>query len=92
MILFTYNSCLLYIIILIQIDLRIISMQTDDIFILIDQSFAIAEKEAIHSAKIMIKSREQLISNNSLNFNDIRIERVENNIIYFRQKMHIQEI
>jgi hypothetical protein len=67
-------------------------MQTDDIFILIDQSFAIAEKEAIHSAKIMIKSREQLISNNSLNFNDIRIERVENNIIYFRQKMHIQEI
>jgi hypothetical protein len=67
-------------------------MQTDDTLILVDQSFVIAEKEAIHSAKIMIKSREQLISDNSLKFNDIRIERVENDIIYFRQETHIQEI
>jgi hypothetical protein len=67
-------------------------MQTDDTFILIDQSFAIAEKEAIHSAKIMIKSREQLISDNSLKFNDIRIERIEDDTIYFRQEIHIQDI
>jgi hypothetical protein len=67
-------------------------MQTDDTLILADQSFAIAEKEAIHSAKIMIKSREQLISDNSLKFNGIRIERVENDIIYFRQETHIQGI
>jgi uncharacterized protein YaiL (DUF2058 family) len=61
-------------------------MQTDDTLILVDQSFAIAEKEAIHSAKIMIKSREQLISDNSLKFNDT------NDTIYFRQETHIQEI
>jgi hypothetical protein len=68
------------------------SMQTNDTFILIDQSFAIAEKEAIHSVKIMIKSREQLISDNSLKFNDTKIERVEDDIIYFRQETYIQDI
>jgi hypothetical protein len=67
-------------------------MQTDDTLILADQSFVIAEKEAIHSTKIMIKSREQLISDNSLKFNDTKIERVENDTIYFRQETHIQEI
>jgi hypothetical protein len=67
-------------------------MQTDDTLILADQSFAVTEEEAIHSAKIMIKSREQLTSDNPLKFNDIRIERVENDIIYFRQETHIQEI
>ncbi len=89
---FTYDSCLLYII-FIQIDLRIVSMQTDDTLILVDQSFAVVEKEAIHSVKIMIKTREQLILDNSLKFNDTRIERIESNdIIYFRQKTHIQGI
>ncbi len=90
----TYDSCLLYII-FIQIDLRIMSMQTDDTLIIIDQSFAVVEKEAIHSAKLMIKTREQLTSINSLKFNDTRIERFESNeidIIYFRQETHIQEI
>jgi hypothetical protein len=68
-------------------------MQTDDTFILIDQSFAVVEEKAIHSAKLMIKTREQLISNNSLKFNDTRIERIESNdIIYFKQKTHIQDI
>ncbi len=69
------------------------SMQIDDILILIDQSFAVVEKEAIHSVKIMIKTREQLISDNSLKFNDTRIERIESNdTIYFRQETHIQDI
>ncbi len=70
-------------------------MQTDDTLILVDQSFAVVEKEAIHSAKIMIKTREQLTFINFLKFNDIRIERLESNeidIIYFRQKTHIQKI
>jgi hypothetical protein len=67
-------------------------MQTDDTLILADQSFVIVEKEAIHSAKIMIKSREQLISDNPLKFNGTRIERIENDTIYFRQETHIQEI
>jgi hypothetical protein len=70
-------------------------MQTDDILISIDQSFVIVEKEAIHSAKIMIKTREQLTFINLFKFNDTRIERLESNeidIIYFRQKTHIQDI
>ncbi len=68
-------------------------MQTDDIFILADQSFAIIEEETIHLVKIMIKTREQLISNSSLKFNDIKIERFDSNeSIYYRQKTHIQDI
>jgi hypothetical protein len=68
-------------------------MQTDDTLILADQSFAVVEKEAIHSAKIMTKTREQLTFENSLKFNDTRIERIDSNdTIYFRQKTHIQDI
>jgi hypothetical protein len=68
-------------------------MQTDNTLFLVDQSFAVVEEKAIHSAKIMIKTREQLISNNSLKFNDIRIERFDlNESIYYRQETHIQDI
>jgi hypothetical protein len=73
--------------------MSIVGMQTDDTFILVDQSFVIVEKEAIHSAKIMTKTREQLISDNSLKFNGTRIERIgPDGTIYFRQETHIQEI
>jgi hypothetical protein len=68
-------------------------MQIDDILILVNQSFAIAEDEAIVSTKIMIKTREQLTSINSLKFNDTRIEQIDSNkVIYFRQETHIQDI
>jgi competence protein ComGF len=68
-------------------------MQTDDTLILADQSFAVVEKEAIHSAKIMTKTREQLTFENSLKFNDTRIERIDSNdTIYFRQETHIQDV
>ncbi len=96
---FTYDSCLLYIITkdtaASHICMRIVSMQTDDTLILADQSFAVAEEKVVHSAKIMIKAREQLTSTNPLKFNDTRIERLESNetgIIYFRQETHIQGI
>jgi hypothetical protein len=75
--------------------MNIVGMQTDDILILTDQSFVTAEKEAIHSAKIMIKAREQLTFTNPLKFNGTRIERLgpdETDIIYFRQETHIQDI
>ncbi len=71
------------------------NMQTDDTLILADQLFAVVENEAIISAKIMIKTREQLISNNSLKFNDIKIERldsIDQRIIYYKQEAHIQDI
>jgi hypothetical protein len=70
-------------------------MQTDDTLILVDQSFVVVEKEAIHSVKIMTKTREQLTFTNLLKFNDTRIERLGSNeidIIYFRQETHIQDI
>jgi hypothetical protein len=87
---FIYNLCLLYIIVINHIDMKIMSMQIDDIFILTDQSFAIVKKKVIHSAKIMTKTREQLIFENSLKFNDIKIEQVDlHNVIYFRQETHI---
>jgi hypothetical protein len=68
-------------------------MQIDDTLILADQSFVVVEEEAIISVKIMIKTREQLTSINSLKFNDTRIERIDpNEVIYFRQETHIQDI
>ncbi len=91
----TYNLCLLYIssIIFSHIDMSIVSMQTNDILILADQSFVVIEEEALIIVKIMIKSREQLILNNALKFNDTRIERIDSDgVIYFRQETHIQDI
>jgi hypothetical protein len=67
-------------------------MQTNNTLILADQSFAVVEKETIHSAKVMTKTREHLTLENSLKFNDIRIERADSRVIYFRQEMHIQDI
>jgi hypothetical protein len=68
-------------------------MQIDDILILADQSFAVVEKEAIHSAKIMTKTREQWTFINLLKFNDTQIERIDSNeVIYFKQQTHIQDI
>jgi hypothetical protein len=73
--------------------MRMMSMQIDDTLILADQSFAVVEEKAIHSVKIMTKTREQLTFENALKFNDTRIERIESNdVIYFRQEKHIQDI
>jgi hypothetical protein len=71
----------------------VVEMQTDDTLLLTDQSFVALKKETIKSAKIMIKNRERLISDNLLKFNETRIERLDSDeIIYFRQKTHIQDI
>ncbi len=41
----------------------------------------------------MIKTRDQLILNNLLIFNDIKIERFDlNEFIYYKQEAHIQDI
>jgi hypothetical protein len=49
-------------------------MQIDDTLILADQSFATAEEEAIHSAKIMTKTKSSstlktMIDTNKINLN-----------------------
>ncbi len=91
---FTYDFYLLY-----KIDLKdfklleIVDMQTDDTLYEAIEAFAKQKNEAIKSAKILTKDREQLISENLLKFNEIRIERLDSNeSIYFRQKTHIQDI
>ncbi len=41
----------------------------------------------------MIKNRKRFIFDNLLKFNETRIERLDSNeIIYFKQKTHIQDI
>jgi hypothetical protein len=70
-------------------------MQTDDTLYKTIKAFAKQEDETIKSAKIMIKNRKRFISDNSLKFNETRIERLDSNlieIIYFRQETHIQDI
>jgi hypothetical protein len=68
-------------------------MQIDDTLILANQSFVVIEEEALIIVKIIIKSREQLISTNLLKFNDTQIERIDSDeVIYFRQQAHIQDI
>ncbi len=89
---FTYDLCLLYKIIDGFIS-GIIGMQIDDTLYEAIEAFVKQKDEAIKSAKIMIKNRERFISDNSLKFNETRIERLDSNeIIYFRQKTHIQNI
>ncbi len=87
---FTYDFCLLYKIID-SILSDVIEMQTDDTLYETIKAFAKQKDEAIKLAKIMTKNRKRLISDNSLKFNEIRIERV-NKTIHFRQKTHIQDI
>jgi hypothetical protein len=65
-------------------NMNIVDMQTNDILILIDSNFAAAKKKAITDAKIMTKSRNNLETHLSLQFNDTIIERQENDI-YLRQ-------
>jgi hypothetical protein len=89
---FTYDLYLLYKIID-SILSGIVDMPTDDTLYETIEAFAKQKNEAIKSAKIMIKNRERLTSDNFLKFNEIRIERLDSNeIIYFRQKTHIQDI
>ncbi len=89
---FTYDLCLLYKIID-SIISDIVGMQTDDTLYETIEAFAKQKDEAIKSVKIMIKNRERLISDNLLKFNETRIERLDpDEIIYFRQKTHIQDI
>ncbi len=65
-------------------DMSIVDMQTNDILILVNSNFAAVKKKAITDVKIMTKSRNSLDSNSSLNFNDMIIDRQENDI-YLRQ-------
>ncbi len=96
---FTYDFCLLYKTFFVDkisnksIISGIVGMQTDDTLYETTKAFAKQKDEAIKSAKIMIKNRERFISDNSLKFNETRIERLDSNeIIYFRQETHIQDI
>jgi hypothetical protein len=65
-------------------NINIVDMQTNDILILIDLNSIVTKEKAIVDVKIMTKLRKDLDSNCSLKFNDMIIERQENDI-YLRQ-------
>jgi hypothetical protein len=89
---FIYDFCLLYKIID-SIISNVIDMQTDYTLYEIIEAFTKQKDETIKSAKILTKDKKQLTSNNLLKFNETRIERLNSNeIIYFRQETHIQDI
>jgi hypothetical protein len=63
-------------------NMNIVNMQINDILILTNSNFATAKKKAIVNVKIMIKFRNNLDSNSSLNFNDTIIERQKTTLIW----------
>lgn len=66
----TYDPCLLYK----TKPFGIVGLQTDDTLILGDEAFAVAEEDAIKSAGIMTKERDQLATARPIKFNGTRIE------------------
>ena len=81
---FIYDFCFLYSNQLFDL----MNLQTDDTLILINDEFAIRKNEIIQHAKIMTKSREQLIIVNSVRFNGIKIKLLKNESITLNQKSH----
>ena len=93
MIEFTYDFCLLYR--HESFGFEIVEFQIDDTLMLTNEAFAAEKKNAIK--KFLTKSRSCLISTETIKFNELKIELHFFNeffhvYIYFRQKMHIDEI
>ena len=65
-----YDLCFFYCI----ESFELIDLQTNDIFILTSDDFAIVKNEIIETIKIMTKSRKCFIIINSIKFNDVKIE------------------
>lgn len=72
--------------------LKIIGLQTDDIFILADNVFATLEEDAIIAAKIMTKDRYCLTIILPIKFSSMKIELHLPSDITLRQKSHVSSI
>jgi hypothetical protein len=64
----TYDLCLL--VTIIENGFDIVGMQTDDIIILANESFLTLEKNELLNAKFITKSKEKLIPDSLLIFNE----------------------
>lgn len=64
----------------------VISLQTENIFILANDIFAIAKKIELKKAKLLIKNREKLIFNTYIKFNGGYFRLTDNNSLFFSQE------
>ena len=81
----TYDSCLLY------TDgskkgFGIVSLQTDNTLILVNDTFAIAKEKELKEAKPLAKDREKLTLNTPIKFNGGYIKLADDNKLFLSQK------
>ena len=86
---FTYDLCLLIIITDDSFDL--IEMQTNDIIILTNDRFNALKENELKKINFLAKSKEKLISNNLLIFNECVLI-MTNDVIHLRQKDQTKKI
>ena len=84
----TYDFCLLYR----HRFFGIVGFQTNDIFMLASEEFAVDEKNTIAKTKFLIKSRNCLTTIETIKFNELKIELHFNSEIILRQKTHVEKI
>jgi hypothetical protein len=98
----TYDSCLLYKFESIESlkflehfeseSFEIVDMQIDDILILVNSIFAAEKEKTIKKAKILTKTRDHLITKNSIKFNETKIALDSSENITIVQKSHVSDI
>jgi hypothetical protein len=79
----TYDLCLL--VTIIENGFNIVGMQTDDIIILADEHFLTLKKNELLNAKFIAKSKEKLIPDSPLIFNECVLVQ-DGNTMSLRQK------
>jgi hypothetical protein len=99
----TFDSCLLHIKLISQIEFiefinqssfisnfGIVDLQTDDTLILVDDEFATLEEKKLTRARLTFKKREKLISTISIKFNDDLISLSDNSLLLAQSKQFDQ--
>ena len=89
----TYDACLLYKNSLSTLcsKFEIVSMQIDDILILINKSFADKKEKKLKASSFMHKDRDRLKSEHSIKFNDTIIDLESNESITLKQDIRSVE-
>ena len=83
-----FDSCFLY-----KFNFfAVVNMQTNDILMLVNNVFAIVKNQTIKKTKIMIKNRNKFIMNQSIKFNEIKIQLKSNETITITKKLHVKKI
>ena len=80
----TYDSCFFFC----NKPFAVIGLQTDDTLIFATDAFATREEEAIQTAKIMTKPREQLDVTHPIKFNGVKIKLGEDGSLYLNHESH----